>query len=56
MVYLNQIHFFGHLNWDLTPTASIHVGLLMAIGCVIVYGAIFYAVTTFFLKKHLNLE
>ena len=56
MVYLNQIHFFGHLNWDLTPTASIHVGLLMAIGCVIVYGAIFYAITTFFLKKHLNLE
>ena len=56
MVYLNQIHFFGHLNWDLTPTASIHVGLLMAIGCVIIYGAIFYAITTFFLKKHLNLE
>ena len=25
-------------------------------GCVIIYGAIFYAITTFFLKKHLNLE
>ena len=33
--------FFSH--WDPSPTVAIHVGLLMAIGCVIVYGAIFYA-------------
>lgn len=46
--------FFSH--WDPSPTVAIHVGLLMAIGCVIVYGAIFYAITTFFLKKRLNLE
>ncbi len=36
--------------------AAIHAGLLLMIACVVVYGAIFYAVTTFFLKRHLNLE
>lgn len=50
------IHNPWNLNWDVTPAAAIHMGLLLMIGCVIVYGAIFYAVTTFFLKKHLNLE
>ena len=47
---------FLNLNWDVAPAVAIHMGLLFMIGCVIVYGAIFYAVTTFFLKKHLNLE
>lgn len=47
---------FLNLNWDVAPAAAIHMGLLFMIGCVIVYGAIFYAVTTFFLKRHLNLE
>ncbi len=54
----NNLDLFDRLyfNWDPSPTVAIHVGLLLAIGCVIVYGAIFYAITTFFLKKHLNLE
>lgn len=50
------IHNFLNMNWDVAPAAAIHMGLLFMIGCVIVYGAIFYAVTTFFLKKRLNLE
>lgn len=50
--FLNRLSF----NWNPSVTAAIHVGLLMAIGVVILYGAIFYAVTTFFLKRHLNLE
>lgn len=49
-------NFLNIIDWNPSVTAAIHVGLLMAIGCVIVYGAIFYAVTTFFLKRHLNLE
>jgi len=36
--------------------AAVHIGLLLAIACVVLYGAIFYAVTTFFLKRRLNLE
>ena len=54
----NELDVFNRLfsHWDPSPTVAIHVGLLMAIGCVIIYGAIFYAITTFFLKKRLNLE
>lgn len=49
--FLNRLS----VNWT-SVTAAIHVGLLLCIGVVIVYSAIFYAVTTFFLKRHLNLE
>lgn len=54
---LGVFNFLNHLsiNWT-SATAAIHVGLLMAIGVTVLYGAIFYAVTTFFLKRHLNLE
>ena len=47
---------FLNIDWNPSVTVAIHVGLLVCIGVVILYGAIFYAVTTFFLKKHLNLE
>ena len=43
-------------NWDPEPIVAVHVGLLMAIGLVVIYGTIFYIVTIFFLKKRLNLE
>ena len=49
-------HIHCYFNGAPARVVAIHVGLLLAIGCVIVYGAIFYAITTFFLKKHLNLE
>ena len=58
MVGLNKLDLYDRLfsHWDPTPAVAIHVGLLMAIGFLILYSAIFYAITTFFLKKHLNLE
>ena len=55
--HLGVPNFLNHLSVHWTSAESaIHAGLLMAIGVVIIYGAIFYAITTFFLKKHLNLE
>ena len=51
-----RIPSFLNMNWDVAPAVAIHMGLLFMIVCVVIYGAIFYAVTTFFLKKHLNLE
>ena len=60
MIALDRLgvpNFLNHLsvNWT-SAEAAIHVGLLLAIGVTVLYGAIFYAVTTFFLKRHLNLE
>lgn len=36
--------------------AGLHLGMGLMILASVVYGAIFYVVTTYFLKKHLNLE
>ena len=33
-----------------------HVMMLFLIACTVLYGAVYYVVTTFFLKKRLNLE
>lgn len=43
-------------NWDPSPMMALHVGMLLVIACTVLYGAIFYAATTFFLKRQLNLE
>lgn len=40
----------------LSHMAAIHALMLALIVCVVIYGAIFYVVTTFSLKKRLNLE
>ena len=58
MIGLDRLGISWPLNIDWNPsvTVAIHVGLLVSIGVVVLYGAIFYAVTTFFLKRHLNLE
>ncbi|EOS65679.1 MAG: hypothetical protein HFG01_12790 [Oscillibacter sp.] len=57
---LDQIGFF---NWGifypeihLDAMAGIHIGLFLLIFVTVVYGAVFYGITTFFLKKRLNLE
>lgn len=57
-VALDNLGFFRILNfdWITSPAAAIHVGLLTAIAFVVIYGAIFYAVTAVFLKRRLNLE
>lgn len=55
--FLNDLDVFrAFRHWNPSAAAAIHVGLLLAIGGAIIYGAIFYAVTAFFLKKRLNLE
>lgn len=45
-----------HPEADLGVMAGIHIGMGLLILGIVVYGAIFYAITTFFLKKRLNLE
>lgn len=44
----NYVHF-GFM-------AGMHAALIFMIVCVVIYGAIFYGITTFCLKKRLNLE
>ena len=57
---LDQINFFSwdifHLEIHLDAMAGIHIGMAMLIFLTVVHGAIFYGITTFFLKKRLNLE
>lgn len=57
---LDQVGFF---DWSifypeihLSHMAGIHIGLLMLTLATVVYGAVFYGITTFFLKKRLNRE
>lgn len=57
---LDQVGFFEwgifHPEIHLSHMAGIHIGMLMMIFATVAYGAIFYCITTFFLKKRLNLE
>ena len=40
----------------LSGTAAIHASLWFLSACAAIYGAVFYFLTTYFLKRHLNLE
>lgn len=42
--------------FDVHAAAAIHAALVILIVLVVIYGAIFYGVTIFFLKRRLNLE
>lgn len=57
---LDQVGFFDwgifYPEIHLSHMAGIHIGMLMLIFGTVIYGAVFYAITTFFLKKRLNLE
>lgn len=54
---LNALDFFDLLpGWHLSGMAAVHLAMLVLLVCVVAYGAIFYGITTFFLKKRLNLE
>ena len=57
---LDQINFFNwgifHPEIHLDAMAGIHIGMAMMIFLTVVHGAIFYCITTFFMKKRLNLE
>ena len=52
--------WFHHLllGWtdNISGMASVHLGMFAVILGEVVYSAIFYFLTTYFLKKHLNLE
>lgn len=48
--------FLMNFTWDVTPMLTIHLMMALGIVLTVVYGAIFYGVTTFTLKKRLNLE
>lgn len=41
---------------NLTPVAAVHTFMGLGIFSVLIYGAVFYFITTFMLKKRLNLE
>lgn len=57
LIGLDRFDFLRYsYSWNPSPVAAIHAGMLIVIAGTVVYGAIFYAVTTFFLKRHLNLE
>ena len=53
---LYQLSSVNWPGWQISGIAAIHVGMLVALVCVVVYGAIFYAVTVYFLNRRLNLE
>ena len=52
--------WFHHLllGWtdNISGMASVHLGMVTVILGEVVYGAVFYILTTWFLKKRLNLE
>lgn len=47
---------FQMSDFQLHGMAAIHAGLWLCIACVVLYGAVYYFVTIFFLKRRLNLE
>ena len=49
-------HLLSGLNFHVDGVATVHIGMLFLIAVAAVYGAVFYVVTTYFLKNRLNLE
>lgn len=53
----DTLNLFDFLpSWHIGGMAAIHLGMLILIIGVVIYGAIFYFITTYFLKRRLNLE
>ena len=46
----------GSLDFRVSGMTAIHIGMGILIAVCVVYSAVFYVITTYFLKKHLNLE
>ena len=51
-----SVGFLANLDFQLQGVAAFHAGMGILIGLEVLYGAIFYVVTTLTLKKRLNLE
>ena len=49
-------HLLAALNFQVSGMPAIHVAMLGMIALTVIYGAVFYIVTTITLKKRLNLE
>ena len=43
-------------SWKISGMAAVHFGMCVLIVGELVYGAVFYLLTTYFLKRRLNLE
>ena len=48
--------FLATLDIQLDAMAGVHIGICLLLALTAVYGAVFYFLTTYFLKKRLNLE
>lgn len=57
---IGSISVFGligfDLPWNFGPVAAVHTFMATAIVSTLIYGAVFYVITTMMLKKRLNLE
>lgn len=53
---LNFFAFFDHFYFSDHNMAGIHLGILFMIVLTVIYGGIFYIITTLFMKRRLNLE
>ena len=49
-------HLLAALNFQVSGMPAIHVAMLLLIALTLIYGAVFYIVTTMTLQKRLNLE
>ncbi|MDD3347959.1 hypothetical protein [Oscillibacter sp.] len=54
---LDKIGVFDLLpDWQLEGLAGMHIAIWIGIAAVVLYGAVFYFITAYCLKRHLNLE
>ena len=57
IIALDEWHVLEFVaNWHLQGAAAVHAGMAVVIVGEVLYGAIFYVITTLFLKRRLNLE
>lgn len=56
MIVLGELTPWKYFSWHLDGYTAIHAGMILLIAVVVVYGVIYYALTTYFLKHKLNLE
>ena len=52
--FISQL--LGSLDFRASGMTAVHIGMGILIAVCVVYSAVFYVITTYFLKKHLNLE
>lgn len=53
---LGFFSLFDHIHLNINGMTAIHAGLLFIIVLSVIYGGVFYVITTLFMKKRLNLE